>query len=316
MALVLSLMLFVVGCGKDGGKEMAGGMDVQSLIAKDAQGFFVIDMKAFAGSGLYEELEKDGEFVTKFEDFKQKTGLDPKKDLDSAVLVMFEAPSSPGGDAPGYFIASGNFDEAKIKAALDAEEKVEVTEKDIEGYSTLAVMDNEKGQEMYLHFADANTLFFAPTSEHLVKGLHVKEGKVENLTANAEMSALYDKCDKSQMFWGLFNVPKTGQSAQQMGMMPGMSSLKSVYFGGTYKGEELSVMANLFTDSADSSKQMATSLTGMLSMVKGMAAEEPKAGEIFDKIQINQDGESVVITFTMTKEEMDTLKQMGGGGMR
>jgi hypothetical protein len=102
-------------------------------------------------------------------------------------------------------------------------------------------------------------------------------------------------------------------------MFPAFKDITSVYFGGTYDGKNLLFEGNLFTTKEESLKDLATTLNSFKDMVKSFAAQgeqsadTAKAMEIIDKINISQEKDSVKITVSLTKEQLENMKSEGKG---
>jgi|GEM_PF-6971747 len=315
--LLLALMLVFVACGDK--KEKAGvetSVDVKSLIANDSMGFVVFNFSAAEKKGLFDELLTDPEVVKGIEDLKKKAGLDIRKDLDAGIFVLF-------GDSQGdmqtetemYGVVTGSFDKAKIIAAIEKSEDAEVIQETVDG-RTLYYGKTKEGehQNFYMTFIGSEMIVLGPRKDLVLKGCNVIDGKVANITENEKMLKLYDKVDRSHMFWALFNIPESEEMGQQA-MIPGVDKIRSVYIGGSYEDKSLTMCANLFTPDEASTKKIAESLEKTIGMLGAFVGESPELMELIDSIKISQETDSVEVRLMITKEQMDSLKDMQSGMM-
>ncbi|MBN2135976.1 MAG: hypothetical protein JW737_09610 [Acidobacteria bacterium] len=315
LLIVLSLAFFVAGCGDktEDAVTVGGGMGLQELIAKDASGFFVVNIRSAIDGGLYDEV-MDDEAKKDVEDFKAKTGIDPKKDIDSAVMVLIGELDMDGGQSEPdfYAVISGKFKKDTIISAIKSGKDANITEEKAEGYNVYFIKkDNETKKDSYMYFHNNDTIIIANTAKAVVTGIKTIEGKIPSIEKNEKMLAAYKKAKKDHMVWGSFIVPMDKAAEAPMPMMAAFSKMEGIYLGGTYKKSKLELDIMLYAPDVNSSKEMTTALTGMLEMIKGFAAEEPAALEVMNNIKISQESDGVSINLTMTKEQMEMMKSMG-----
>jgi hypothetical protein len=327
LILITTLILVPVACKKDGAGELPIGSvaDFRTLVAKDAVGYAIINFKAISEKGLFDEFLKDQEAMKDLNEFKQKTGIDPKKDLGTGVVVFLGFPSSPQDtNQDVYFAMDGKFDQKKIIATLKSEEKNQFKTENIGGYTVyhgIQTYDEVAGQkpakDIYLNFKSNDLIFFATNKNAIQTICQLADGKKKGIDKDSNLYEMTDKVNHEHMFWGLLTMPESAKKEIENGpgmMFPAFKDINNIYFGGTYDGKALLFEGNLFTAKEESLKDLATTLNSFKDMVKSFAsqggeqsADTAKAMEIIDKILISQEKESVKISITLTKEQLESL---------
>lgn len=329
LILIAILVLLPVACKKGGSADLPLGSvgDFRTLIAKDAAGFAIMNFKAMAEKGLFDELIKDEESLKGLNDFKKKTGLDPKKDLQTGIIVFMNLPSGPQDTNQNmYFAVSGKFDQKKILASMKAEAKAGFKTESVSGYTLYhgVEINAETAQtapatpkDIFISFKGNDLIFFSPDKNAILTACQLADGKKEGLAKDSLVYEMTDKVNHDHMFWGLFTIPEAAKKEMENGpgmMFPAFKDITAIYFGGTYDGKALLFDANLYTAKDESLKELTTTLNSFKDMIKSFAAqgegqspETAKAMAVIDKIKISQEKESVKITVSLTKEELESL---------
>jgi len=328
--IIAALALLPVACkkGEAGGLALGSISDVRELVVKDAVGYVIMNFKSMSDKGLIDEFLKDQKSLVEFNDFKRKTGLDPKKDLGTGIVVLMEMPSGPNANNEKlYLVVSGKFDQKKIIAAMKAEEKDNFKTENVSGYTLYhgSTLDNETQlqKEVFLSFKNNDLILFATSKDCILTACQIVDGKKDGIARGSNLYDMFENVNKSHMFWGLFTIPESSKKEIESGpgmMFPAFKDINSIYFGGSYDGKTLAIDANLFTEKSDSIKELATTLNSFKDMIKGFAsqggeqsAETAKAMEMIDKINISQEKDSVKITIILTKEQLESFKSEGMG---
>jgi len=328
--IIAALALLPVACkkGESGGLALGSISDIRELVVKDAVGYVIMNFKSMGDKGLFDELLKDQKSLTEFNDFKKKTGLDPRKDLETGIIVLTDMPSGPNANNEKlYLIVSGKFDQKKMVAAMKAEEKDSFKMENVSGYTLYhsSTLDNETQlqKEVFLSFKNNDLILFATNKESMLTACQIADGKKDSIAKGSNLYDMFENVNQSHMFWGLFSIPESSKKEIESGpgmMFPAFKDITSIYFGGSYDGKTLALDANLFTAKAESIKELATTLNSFKDMAKSFAtqggeqsAETAKAMEMIDKINISQEKDSVKITIILTEEQLKSFKSEGMG---
>jgi hypothetical protein len=323
--IITALALLPVACKKgESGKLALGSIsDIRELVVKDAAGYVVMNFKSMSEKGLFDEFLKDQKSLKEFNDFKKKTGLDPKKDLETGIVVLMDLPSGPDAKNENlYLVVSGKFDQNKIIAAMKADEKDNFKTETISGYTLYhgLTLDNETQQQkdLFLSFKNKDLILFASNKDSILAACQIADGKKDSIAKGSNLYDMFENVNQSHMFWGLFTIPESSKKEIEKGpgmMFPAFKDISSIYFGGSYDGKTLAIDANLFTVKSDTIKELATTLNSFKDMAKSFAsqggeqsAETAKTMEMIDKINISQEKDSVKITISLTKEQLESFK--------
>ena len=127
--IVLAFILFAsISCGKksvipEAGKAKAE--DILSLIPKEAKGVFFVDIHKAMNLEVANKTIKEDENYQKLEEFIEKTGIDPKKDIFFAAIGIMGG-TEPGKEK-GVIIVNMKYDKdtliSLIKEKADEEEQ-------------------------------------------------------------------------------------------------------------------------------------------------------------------------------------------------
>jgi hypothetical protein len=327
--IIAALALLPVACKKgESGKLTLGSIsDIRELVVKDAAGYVIMNFKSMGDKGLFDEFLKDQKSLKEFNEFKKKTGLDPRKDLETGIVVLMDLPSGPNDkNEKLYLVVSGKFDQKKIIAAMKAEEKDNFKEEKISGYTLYhgSTLNNEtqEQKELFLSFKNTDLILFATSQDSILAACQIADGKKDSIAKGSTLYDMFENVNQSHMFWGLFTIPESSKKELESGpgmMFPAFKDITSIYFGGSYDGKNLAIDANLFTAKSESIKELATTLNSFKDMIQSFAsqgeqsADSAKAMEIIDKINISQEKDSVKITISLTKEQLEGFKKEGMG---
>lgn len=322
--IIATLAILPVACKKgDSGSVALGPVsDFREMVAKDAAGYVVMNFKTMSEKGLFDEVLKDAKSLEELNRFQKSTGIDPKKDLETGIIVLMSIPSGPTtGNEEMYFIASGKFDQKKITASLKEENKGTLQEEKIAGHTVyhgkITDTETQVEKDLFVSFKDNNLILFASNDASIQNAIQIVDGKKDSIAKGSKLYDMTDNVNKDHMFWGLLTIPEASKKELENGpgmMFPAFKEINCIYFGGTYDGKNLGIDANLFTEKSDSVKELATTLNSFKDMMKSFASqgeqenpETAKAMEIINKINISSEKDSVKISVSLSKEQLEKL---------
>lgn len=322
--IIAALAILPVACKKGESDSVALGSvsDFREMVVKDAAGYVVMNFKTMSEKGLFDELLKDAKSLDELNRFQKSTGIDPKKDLETGIIVLMSIPSGPTtGNEEMYFIASGKFDQKKITASLKEENKGALKEEKIAGHTVyhgrITDTETQVEKDLFVSFKDNNLVLFASNAASIQNAIQIVDGKKDSIAKGSKLYDMTDNVNKDHMFWGLLTIPEASKKELENGpgmMFPAFKEINCIYFGGTYDGKNLGIDANLFTEKSESIKELATTLNSFKDMMKSFASqgeqenpETAKAMELINQINIGSEKDSVKISISLTKEQLEKL---------
>lgn len=305
--LALGLAVFT-GCG--GEKAAKGGANLLSLIPDGASGVVCISVEKFVQHKLFDDFVKDmdkdkkpedAEKVFKnYQDFVDKTGIDPKKDIKGVAIGL----AGNLNKNPDVGIVIGlTYDKAKVIAIIK-EKEPKMEEQEYEG-ATILKAPGEKDE--MVAFID-NSLIAVGKLEMVKKIIDLSKGKGESILKNANLKPYIDKFDPANILSFVVLIPEENKKVEKgpMGGDIDLSKAESIlgHFGreaDTWKGEIALVNKN-----EEANKSLSTMLNGLKGMA-GMAG--PEIVELVNQITITPHADKLALNFSFTDEIIEKAKK-------
>lgn len=313
--LILAAM---VSCGRQAKAPQAGKaniMDLVGLLPENTQGVLAWDVHRALTTAVAHHSLEDKEIAAKIQEFKEKTGIDPEKDVFLIVGGMIARPDS---EPSAVALLNLRYDKEKI-LSLIREKNPEIGETSY-GRAKIYTFPREKRPEPGLAFYDASNIFIGEI-EAVKAVIDVCEKKAKNLTNNAELNALIKAANREALFWGTLLLPAEAMAelAKSNAMLASLQHLRALTMSFDYKNKSL--LAEIKAMGADESqnKQIADLITGMKAMGAMAATKYPEVVEVFNRLEVGSSPQSVSLKFTLPEELMiklgDRMKQEVGANL-
>jgi len=231
-AATLSLAATVIAAAMSlpcAARDLVGLPQGASIIV--SAGFEGVRSQPDAEKNLTDLLAQSSETLTKYNEFKTKTGVDPLKDLDSISVGIFMDPTGDMEKTPDFVCAvAGRFDAAKLASGIEAmaaEHNVKMIKSTYKGVTVYSRADKKKETAAGDPAAGDSAVgdsandqgFWAVTSQHgvisnkearLKESLDlIKSGKAISL--EPKLKALVDKADQTATVWAAGMLPQKPQ---------------------------------------------------------------------------------------------------------
>jgi hypothetical protein len=197
------------GCSSCASKTSGGraAKEDMALVPRETGLVFMANLGRLRDTMLWKRAiewrDQSPENKHKYDDFVQKTGLDPLKQLDSIFLAL----PQPGGSGEfGVVTRGGPFDEARIVAYAKEQAQKEGSSIDTVDYGGRKLYGDKSGQAMFA-FLDARTLLFGGKvwSKRMID-LADKGG--DSAKQNDALMALVKRAHTADGIWGAGLVPQ------------------------------------------------------------------------------------------------------------
>ncbi len=309
-ALVMSI---VTGCDDSEKGDISAGSGILSLykmIPENATGFFALNIKKLTSLSVFDKMTKDLEkdeikkkidMFENYQDFINKTGIDPKQDMSGAVFIFFNEMDSKEQDFS--VIANVSYDKNKILALLKEKNK-ELKEEDYNG-STIYTLKGDKGKEGGLIFMSEN-LAAAGTISGLKKIVDLSKGLTKNIYSNKRMTSYLEKAGSSSILNFVFDFPQKMKGKKGNGMFSAdLSKAEALYGSINYEGSSWIGDIILVSPNESGNKQLVTTINSF----KGLGAMAgPEVAELVNNIDISSTADSLRLSFTISTDLLEKLK--------
>ncbi len=311
--IVVSLLNFT-GCGSKTKPAASGIQNLLSFIPENATGIFTLNMKKIVQLDLFKEkiaelkkgeTAKQDEFLKKYSEFVDNTGINPEKDLDSMVLAMFDSISFNENENKNFVaVINLKHDKEKILSFIQKKGETYKTE-DYQG-QTLYNFSTEKGDEITLSFFQGDMLAFGEIN-HLKQVVDLSRKKGKNIQDNPKLKPLLAQLKSDSMISFFFDFPEKMKEAQPEGTPFKMDLSKAETLIGFVDHETNSWEGEikLISKDEESNKQIVNLLNGL----KGMAAlAGPEVSELVSNINLSSSAENIKLAFSISDELLKKLQ--------
>lgn len=312
--LIIVAILNFPGCGSKAKSVTSGVENLLSLIPENATGIFTMNLKKIVQLDLFKEkmlelktaeMDKEEEFFKDYNEFIEKTGIDPEKDLDSMVLAMFSSIDFKKSENKN-FVAVLNLKYEKEKILNFIEEKGESPKTDDYQGQALYHFSTKKGDKITLSFFQENRLVFGE-NDHVKQVIDLSRNKGKNIQDNPRLKPLFKQLKTDSMASFFFDFPENLKESQPEGTPFKMDLSKAETLLGfvdhensTWEGE-----IKLISKDEESNKQVVNLLNGL----KGMAAlAGPEVSELVSNINLSSSAENIKLTFSIGDELLKKLQ--------
>lgn len=310
--VILSTLVFITGCDEktSSGAASADQVELYNYVPDTATGLFTINFNKLTSISAFDKIKDDMKFddlskkqklFKNYEDFIKKTGIDPKKDVNSIVVAIFSELDEK--DPELSVIANLNYDKQKLLAVLKESGK-DFQTSDFNG-QTLYSGKDEKGKEAGFIFLTDN-IITAGSIEGVKKvaALSGKGGK--NILDDPKMKSYMEKAGSSSIFSFVFRFPEKmkGMKGNQM-IQADLSKAEALYGNVDFDSNNWMGKFVLASYNEEGNTNLVTTLNGL----KGLGAMGgPEIAELINNIDISATADSIVLSFKISGELLDKLK--------
>ena len=305
--LAFSLVVFPF-CAKETAAPEAGSAkieDMLNLVPKDALAVFAIDFQKAMETETIQKTITEEKAREGFEKVIEEIGVDPKEDIFFVVAALTEGMGQQ--EQKGVAILNLKYDRAMLISKVE-EEGGTVDEQAYEGSTIFTVKD--EGKDLFGSFLDESNIIVGTENE--VKAvIDIANKKGENYTKNNELSSLLKKANKKSIFWAAILIPPEAMkaAASQNPMLSALESVGAALLSFNYENKNIMAEIKILSSNEEQNKKVEEFLNGLKAMGSMAAAEDPKIGELLDKISISSSPEHVKISAEIPEELISKLKK-------
>jgi hypothetical protein len=286
--------------------------DMLSLLPVDAQGVFFIDIHRIMAIETVAEMIKEGEdeeSYQKYQEFIEKTGIDPQEDIYSIAAAITKGEGKEIKAVSAVLNLKYNRETILPLIKENMEEGEELTEEEYNGFTIYTIKKEEEKEASFTFLNDSN---IGVGNEEGVKSvIDVLQKKRENVFKNDSLAALLEDANKGAILWGALAIPS--EVKEEMTDVPPMlkdiEAINAVSLFFDYKNKSFIAEIKLLTGDPDKSKQIADSLNGLKMMGSMIQIQDFNMGEVLENIEITAGSDHVKIYASFPEELLDKLKE-------
>jgi hypothetical protein len=258
-----------------------------------------VDVKQITSSTLYKKLASEESAKKGMQEIETKLGLRPERDID---WIAFATQQPAPGKNTGLVLIRGRFDLAKLKAAIEKEEKKTSTAGP-GGVATYA-LDNDAS----LALLDKETLLFGSSGE-MNAAINAYQQKSRPLAQNSELTTRLKAITGKPTLWVFAGSQAMATLQQAVGEQAESAGFKLPELKSTLLTLGLTPKLDLnFTfeavDEAGAST-LSGALNGLVAMLGMSAAKEPGLKELASSIKVTKTAKSVSLTAQASYEVIE-----------
>jgi hypothetical protein len=209
----------------------------------------------------------------------------------------------------GVGLVNLRYQKEKLLALLQ-KEKGEMTTEEYGGYTIYTAASAEEKKPVSGVFLDESNILLG-TAPAVKKVIDVHQKKADNIWKNENVSTLLKGMNTNAMLWAGFAVPPDTmkQAASQNPMLGAFANIQAIVLSFDHKDKNVLAEIKAMSAGADANKQMADALNGFKALGAGVAAKEPLAGELLNKIEISSAEDHVKISAIIPDTLIESLSQ-------
>lgn len=318
ITMLAATLLMIPGCGGEKGPAGGGGeMALFSLLPDNATGVFSVNFKKMAQLDFFDKMikeaeqkesKKPGELFENYQDFVDKTGIDPKKDIHGMVFGLYGQLGAKEPDP--VFLANLNYTRDTLLSIIK-EKAPGYTEETYEGVAVHKFKD-EKGEDMALSFLTEN-IIAAGRPDLLMKVIDIHKGKSQGITASESMKPHFDKIKSGAIVTFIFGFPQEAKKVHDSGMFKlDLTKAEAIVGYIDYADKTFTAEIKMISPNEEANQQLVDTLNGLKMMA---AAGGPEVEEVVKNMDLKASADFVKLKVTVTEELMEKLRTKMAGTM-
>lgn len=281
-----------------------------ALLPPSCQTVAAIDVESSRSSSFGQYvLNQMSQHEDSFQELVQKTGFDPRRDLQSLVIASMP-PDSPG-HSKNLVLARGVFDQALISSQATAKGMVQQT------FAGSPILVSTSGSPTALAFPQSGLAVFGDRSavEQVLNASHGGHSSTLSAALKVQVAA----ASRNNDAWFASTVPANdlvshmpqagdafGNSTQKSQMMQAVLQSN----GGVRFGSNVQLSFNAQTRSDKDATSLTDFIRFMSSAIQMQRQNDPRAALLapsFDSMQLRADGRQVYTSFSIPEADLEQI---------
>jgi hypothetical protein len=326
LVVISSMIVVAVGVAAalgalwlDPARAAVGPMPAPALLfPADARYVMGFDVKRFTASPFYARYGRQkGMRPEAFAELEEKTGLDPRRDIDQVVVAGTE---TARGGVPGIALVTGRFDLYKLGRTIETQGKAR-------GYNhdgvTVYAYGEDGPRATAVAFLDDSTILFGQ-KDRVEAAVSSRTRGETPLRGNAGLLALVEKVRPGSTFWMVgdqsllagmpASIPAPGAAADSGGGRPTISlpALRSVTLTGDLDPQVSIDLRGEAKDDA-AAKSLADVVRGFVALASLQAQQKPELQQLASAFNVATEQNQVLVTARIPYAMIDALQARSRG---
>lgn len=303
----LFFLLFINGCGDKTKITPKEKLDLLTYIPEDASGIFSFNFEKFSKLEIFDNIieeEKSTEdalslkFFKGYQDFIDKTGIDPKVDIYTITVAVFGDIGMVNKDV--VFLINSNYNKDKLLNIIKEKNKNVSEESYKEG--TIYKIMFKKDETMALSFMEKKIIAMGKT-ERVKQVIDLFNGEGNNILKNKKMKTFIKKFKAESIVSFVLDIPdevkKVQGEEQGSPFKMDLTKAEAMYGFVDYNNNLMTGEIILVSFNEEGNKQVVNTLN----MFKGMGAMGgPEIAEVLNNIHISASSEDIKLTFSISND--------------
>src|SRR3569623_487728 len=232
-------------------------------------------------------------------EFKVACGFDPLEAVKSVSMGL----KGLGGQAPDGVIVVHGPEKAKVMACVGkAKEEAAKKGTDITVDGDVFIVEDKSGEPVAFTFVNDSTMIATIGTMGTKDAVLAAAKGTSTLKSSQSFVEMYSKINTNDSLWMLMNGNSPAFSKMgAMGVKP------KAIFGSVNVTDGLTMDMRIRLGTPDEAKQLVTMLQGQIN--------NPQVKQMFDKLDVAQDGSDAKFSVAMRTQKLQQLVQMVGGMM-
>lgn len=318
ITVLLSTLLMIPGCGGEKAPVGGGGeMNLFSLLPDNAAGVFSVNFDKLTQLAFFDKMIKESDqkkatdtkkFFKNYQDFVDKTGIDPKKDVHNLAFGLYGQLGTKEPDT--VFLANLNYKQNAL-LTLIKEQAPGFSQDTYNGVDVYKFKDDE-GKDISLSFLSDN-IIAAGRPDLLTKVIDIYKGKGQAVTANETMKPHFNKLKSGAIATFIINFPEKAKKVHDTGMFKlDLTKAEAIIGYVDYAGTTWTAEITMISPNEEANQQLVSTLNGLKMMA---AAGGPEVEELVKNLDLKASPDSVKLKLTLTEALMEKLKNKMSGTM-
>lgn len=314
VTIMMSVLILVTGCG--GEKTGGGGGDVElfALLPADVSGALLLNVKKAATMDFFDKMiaemkeekpdEEPGLFKN-YQDFIDKTGIDPKADIQGIAVGFYGTPGPVmlGTGPETVAVLNVDYDKDKLIGFIK-ETGGTFTAETYNGVTCFRV--TESGVDQLFGFVD-NSLMVGGAVAPVQKAIDLIKGKGKSLKDSPTLNKFLGKMDIDNIVSFLMAFPDDFKKVHDAGMFKMDLSQAEVLIGfADYENMAWEIEVKMVSPNEEANEQLVNTLNGLKMMGPAMGKE---VGELVNNITFSHTADAVKLSVVVTQELVEKLKE-------
>jgi hypothetical protein len=317
LAVSLAVGLTAYYGGVRGFAEPAGPAEL-AFVPNDAAVVAFADVKSLMTSQFRQQMKalEPAQQQEGRDEIRGALGIDIEQDIDYVVACLLAPPAAGTASPNGYVLARGRFDQPRIEMFIREKGGVEQVYRDKKMFvhtpeipvdSTIPHQPTEVG----VTFISPQVVAFGSTAA-LKKVIDIQYAQAQTVTSNAEVMKMIAGVEPGNNAWVVGRFDVLSQQAHLPTEVAGRLPQVTWFSAGGHVNGGVNGSVSLTARDEEAAKNLQAVAGGFIALANMQAAQRPDLQAIMKTVNLNNDGNTVTVSFSLPSTMIEALKAAHG----